>query len=763
MGSPFRTSNMMKAGDMTRVGAFGLALPQLFAEWWDYMVDAAQRTVLVGDVLRQRGNQYVEHVILGRPPVLTFNYETVMDGRTLPQPSNYLLLRIRPEDDVAVDPAKRPIVIFDPRAGHGPGIAGFKPDSQVGLALKHGYPCYFVSFLPFPVPGQTLEDVARTEAAFLRKVIELHPEAEDRPVIIGNCQAGWAVAILSAVEPELMSTVILNGAPLSYWSGEIGRDPMRYLGGLLGGTWLAALAIDLGHGLFDGANLVSNFESLDPANTLWKKPYNLYANVDTEAERFLGFELWWGGYFLLDRDEMLFITDELFVGNKLSSGEIVSSGGTQVNLRRIKAPVVVFCSKGDNITPPEQALNWILDVYQSTDDIRANGQVIVYLLHESIGHLGIFVSSKVAKREHRAIADNLDIISTLPPGLYEMEIGRSAKSDGWDVRFAKRELDDIRRLGTSRREEVFFVPVARVSEFNRRIYDSFVSPWMQLFGTELTAEMLRRANPNRLRRYAWSDMNPLMTAVASLADEVRRVRRPVPEDNVFRRAERANGDLIAAWLDGFRDSRDRMAETAFFATYAPLERMMEGEVKQMLEERFRTRADRERDAEDWLRRELPRQMRFGGVAEAVARILLYVVRRRPAVQADRFRLAEAALRRTGQFAKLGSSELRAILRDQFLLLMVDEDEAIATLPSLARSAEDRQAILNAVHSVAEEVGGFDAEQRGDIEDIERLLTVPAPAATTQEKPREEKTRAEEAPKGRSSKPAAEREHKRPLH
>ena len=58
---------------------------------------------------------------------------------------------------------------------------------------------------------------------------------------------------------------------------------MRYLGGTLGGTWLTALAGDLGNGIFDGANLVANFESLNPANTYWEKPYGLYSKVDTEA------------------------------------------------------------------------------------------------------------------------------------------------------------------------------------------------------------------------------------------------------------------------------------------------------------------------------------------------------------------------------------------------------------------------------------------------------------------------------------------------
>ena len=94
---------------------------------------------------------------------------------------------------------------------------------------------------------------------------------------------------------------------------------MRYSGGLLGGSWLTALTSDLGAGKFDGAWLVQNFENLNPANTLWSKQYNLYSKIDTEAQRYLGFERWWGGHVNLNAEEIQFIVDELFVGNRSRS------------------------------------------------------------------------------------------------------------------------------------------------------------------------------------------------------------------------------------------------------------------------------------------------------------------------------------------------------------------------------------------------------------------------------------------------------------
>ena len=51
-----------------------------------YAVDFAQRSVLFWDTLRQRGNNFLEHMQKGLPPVLHFDSEMVVDGRKLPRP-----------------------------------------------------------------------------------------------------------------------------------------------------------------------------------------------------------------------------------------------------------------------------------------------------------------------------------------------------------------------------------------------------------------------------------------------------------------------------------------------------------------------------------------------------------------------------------------------------------------------------------------------------------------------------------------------------
>ena len=393
-------------------------------------------------------------------------------------------------------------------------------------------------------------------------MIALHPEADGKPAVIGNCQAGWAVMMVAAKRPELFGPIIVAGSPLSYWAGVHGENPMRYTGGLLGGTWLTALMGDLGNGKFDGAWLVSNFENLNPANTYWTKQYNLYSKIDTEAPRYLEFEKWWGGHVLLNAEEMQFIADELFIGNKLATAGIVTSDGESVDLRNIRSPIIVFCSKADNITPPSQALDWILDLYDSVDDIRAHGQTIIYAVHESIGHLGIFVSGSVAKKEHDEFASNIDLIDVLPPGLYEAVMTPKEAASPIDddlvggnylVRFEARTLDDIRALGgNSLDDERKFAAVARVSEINLGLYRTFVQPWVKAWANAGFAEWMRKMHPLRLALRDVHACQPLPQVRLLNGGYVRENRQPVSPDNAFWQAQERMGKAIESSLEGLR-------------------------------------------------------------------------------------------------------------------------------------------------------------------------------------------------------------------
>jgi len=710
----------------------------MFGPAMDYALVAAQRTVLFWDVMRQRGNQYREHLAQTVPHVLDYEAELIIDGRTLKRPVNYGLVRIVPPKGTVLDSTRRPFVIVDPRAGHGPGIGGFKADSEIGVAFKAGHPCYFVGFLPEPMPGQTIEDVARAEAVFLEKVIALHPDADGKPCVIGNCQGGWAVMILAALHPELFGPIIVAGSPLSYWAGVHGKNPMRYSGGLLGGSWLTAFTSDLGGGKFDGAWLVQNFENQNPANTLWTKQYNVYSKIDTEAPRYLGFERYWGGHVNLNAEEIQFIVDELFVGNNLAAGRIKTSDGIAVDLRNIRSPIVVFCSKGDNITPPQQALDWILDLYDDVDDIRSYGQTIVYTIHDKIGHLGIFVAGAVARKEHGEFASNIDLIDTLPPGLYEAVFepktdgtaGADLVTGGWVMRCEMRTLDDIRALGgNDAADERRFATAARMSEVNLALYRTFAQPIVRALVSAPLAETLHQMHPLRLQYQIFSNANPFMAPIASLAEDVRKNRRPVAPDNPFIAMQENISEQIVTALDGWRDFIETVAERTFLTVYgSPVLQAAAGidpadtrPLRKPAKNRLYQELVQKRIAE--LKSHIP----LGGLREAVVRALIYVGLGRGSVDERGF---ESLRRLRSRYGDMPLSEFKRLVREQFAMLLIDQQAALAALPSLLRTdAQTRSEAFNVVRQVMAACGEISAEDEKRLSEIGRLFGIGEEGAT----------------------------------
>ncbi|MBV9892395.1 MAG: DUF3141 domain-containing protein, partial [Rhizobacter sp.] len=552
-----------------------------------------------------------------------------------------------------------------------------------------------------------------------------HPKADGKPVLIGNCQAGWQIMMMSAIRPDVAGPILLAGSPLSYWAGIRGQSPMRYLGGLLGGTWLSSLTSDLGNGKFDGAWLVQNFENLNPANAFWDKYVNVFANIDTEPQRFLEFERWWGGYFLMNREEIEWITQNLFVGNKLWTGGVQSSRGHTFDLREIKVPIVLFASLGDNITPPQQAFNWVADVYESTEEIKARGQVIVGLMHEEIGHLGIFVAGKVAKKEHAQIVSVLRSIEALPPGLYGMKIAENASDGGstYEVSFLELRLEEVvKRLNRFEREdERPFAAMNAVSEFNQRAYELFGRPVAQAVANEYTAKLARKFHPLRFQRWAFSDLNPALWWLASAAQAVQANRQAVAADAPGRQLEAAFAEVVSATLDFQKSVRDALGEASFFEIYGNLSAFYFG--------------DKRNDAAAKAAAS-PRELSFvkdalaaidkGGYAEALARVAVLMAHEDGPLPLSRVELAQELLDDYRKFLPdLPRDQVRRIGGVQEIVAEYEPEKAIAALPALLADREDRERLLTLLDRVLADPRvqriEHTPQQRKRLEQIRRVL------------------------------------------
>jgi hypothetical protein len=471
---------------------------------------------------------------------------------------------------------------------------------------------------------------------------------------------------------------------------------MRYAGGMLGGTWLSTYAADIGNGVFDGAYLVENFESLNPANTFWDKYYHLYANVDTEPPRFLDFERWWGGFYLMNREEIEWITRNLFVGNKLWTGGATGPGGKTFDLKAIRAPIVLFASMGDNITPPQQAFNWVADVYGSTDEIKARGQVIVGLVHQDVGHLGIFVSGKVAKKEHAQIVEVLKSIESLPAGLYAMSIDERKGRDGkvaYEVSFEERRLEDIvaklNRFG--RNDEKPFEAVNAISEFNQRAYELFAQPLVQATSNEATAKLRRQLHPLSAQRWMFSDINPWLGWLGPAAEAVKAKRQPAGKENAMLKVEKAASTALSASLDYYRALRDASSEAAFFQIYGNVFSLY-------LADKHAVNGGGAAAVVD--SRELPfvqealASIEEGGFPEALARVACLLARKGEPLLLSKLQTKREILADyKNLLPAMPPDQWRRVRGEQEIIVRYEPDRALATLPKLLAKPADRERLV----------------------------------------------------------------------
>jgi hypothetical protein len=214
------------------------------------------------------------------------------------------------------------------------------------------------------------------------------------------------------------------------------------------------------------------------------------------------------------------------------------------------------------------------------------------------------------------------------------------------------------------------------------------------------AESMRNLHPLRLQYELFSSRNPFMPAVESLAEKVSEDRKPVSKDNPFMAFQELVSRQIVHALDSWRDSQEALSEAVFLAVYgSPAVQAAVGIDPQSVPSRRQEMSDKHREMLRARIAELKSRIGEGGLREAAVRGLLYVGSARGMVD-ERSLEALRNLRRADTGARLTLSEFKMLVREQFFMLLLDQDTALAAIPKLLPdNAGDRRTAFAAIREV----------------------------------------------------------------
>jgi hypothetical protein len=351
--------------------------------------------------------------------------------------------------------------------------------------------------------------------------------------------------------------------------------------------------------------------------------------------------------------------------------------------------------------------------------------------------LGIFVSSGVARKEHGEFSSNIDLIDALPPGLYEAVFESKTKdtinpdlaAGNWVMRCEARTLDDIRALGgNDAADERRFATAARVSETNLALYRTYAQPIVRSLVNAPMAQWMQQLHPLRLQYEMFSNANPIMAPVANLAEQVRKNRKPVTDDNPFIASQENVSRQIVAALDAWRDMVERSAERTFLTVYGSptLQAAVGVDPASTRPPRRATKSPLHRELLQTRIAELKARIPAGGLREAVIRALIYVGMGRAAVDERGF---EALRRIRRVHGDVPLAAFKALVREQFNMLLIDEQATLAAIPAmLPPEQESRRKAFDLIKEVLSARGEFTAEDRKRLDEIARLFGVDASLA-----------------------------------
>ncbi|MGC9419387.1 MAG: DUF3141 domain-containing protein, partial [Rhodovulum sp.] len=465
--------------------------------WHEYLGDSVQRAILAGDILRQRADASLAAEAADDAPAPLQAFEPIMDGGMLSRPCNARLLRLVP----AAPPtdSTRPVLLIAARNGQDAGL-----DGAAGAALRAGHPVYVVAFSRLPLPGQTVADVTEACAAFAGEIARRHPAAP-KPLVLGRGAGGWLPLGLAATHTACAGPLLLDGVPIAPALGAPGGAPCP------AGGAVTALLGDLGGGLFDSATVSLQTALNEPADAWLRPAAGFYTDADSAGPRAVEAVRRGGGIALLTAAEARWADAALPPGDRLARNAATMGPGCALDLRAIRAPVVLCVRPNDPAATPQQALGWLAATYSDAADIRAAGQRIV-VMADAAARPAVLLGATIDGRPA------LDATEDLDAGLYLL----SADADEGPVRAREIALSvspcgfgDLQEICPYPDQVAAFAAAARAARLQAGVYDLTAGPALRAAIAPAMAEVWRAVHPVRQGHAALSSRNPVMAGMAT--------------------------------------------------------------------------------------------------------------------------------------------------------------------------------------------------------------------------------------------------------
>jgi hypothetical protein len=184
--------------------------------------------------------------------------------------------------------------------------------------------------------------------------------------------------------------------------------------------------------------------------------------------------------------------------------------------------------------------------------------------------------------------------------------------------------------------------------------------------------------------------------------------------------EKFSNQIVAA-LDGWRQVSETLSERMFLAIYGSPTLQAAVGVDPATTQRLRKAPKNPLHRELLQKRiaELKSRIPAGGLRAAIIRGLIYAGMNRAAVDERGFELARRIREAHGD---IPIADFKALVREQFYILLIDQEAALAAIPSmLPTDVETREKAFGLINQVLSARGELSADDKKRISEVARLF------------------------------------------